>query len=171
MKARVIRSLYHAYEPLSKWVRHDVTLTQSTKDAELRICQSYWWKQMKSLRRKINVWMFYFKLILPDKQKKNTKVFKRRELINYNPEEDCCLLRITTSSYMYVDNVSELHLTGVNVSVSRDMRLHKVKLIFHEHKDNGKYLNSQATVIVIDPVLDIQILHWWDPDYPHPFDN
>ena len=171
LKTRVIRSLYHAYEPLCKKVLHETTFTQSLEHVEYKICESYWWKQMISLRRKINVWVFYFKLVLPGKQVKHRNIFKERELIKYNPEDCCCLLRITAPSFMYIGNISGLHLTSVNVSVSRSMQYHKVKLLFHEYRSSGKYINSQAVVIVIDPILDIQILKWWDPEYPHPFDN
>lgn len=68
-------------------------------------------------------------------------------------------------------DVTGMYLTGLSVNVSRDMKHHRVKLTFHEYRKHGKYTNSQGTHLVVDPVLDVHILPWWDPEYPHPLDN
>ena len=81
------------------------------------------------------------------------------------------MLRVTATSFLIMPGVNGMCLTGVSISVSRDMKHHRAKLTFHHYREHGKYTNSQATTLVIDPVLDVHVLSWWDPEYPHALDN
>jgi len=169
LKARVVRSLYFDYEPLKSSVMQITPILEAPSNVENRICKTYWWRQVTSSKRNIKIWMFYFK-ILPYGVKQSN-IFKQTDLIQFNSEEDASLLRVVSPSYIKLPNPSGLCLTGVNISVSRDMRHHKLKLIFHEYRHSKRYINSQALNIIIEPVFDVHVLNWWHPDYPHPVDH
>lgn len=169
LRARVIRSLYHMYKPFTERVVHD-PITESTHQVEYKICESHWWKRLSLCRRNITVWVFYFKLVPPEHLEK-TNIFKVQDLVNHNPEKHSSLLQVTVPSLINMLNLTGLCLTSVGVSVSRDMKHHRLKLIFQNYRPTGKYFSSQAKVIIMEPVLEVKVLDWWHPEYPHPFDK
>jgi len=170
LRARVIRALFHVHPPLVKTVVHNVPCTDAPGHAELRYCVLSWWKPMTSSKSNVNVWLYYFKLT-SNENFKPKNIMEARNLMKFNTEEDCVLLRVAVSSFTPIRAVQGLVLTSISVSVSRDMRFHRLKLVFHERRHNKRYEKHQGQVIILDPILDLQILHWWDPQYPHPLDH
>lgn len=171
MKARVVRALYHIYPPFSKSVQHTLPISECTHVLENKQCALHWWKQATSCKTNSKIWLFYFKFTSCEYSINSKNIFKMNDLLNYNTESKCVLLRIAATSFLRIRNISGLVLTNLSISVSGDMRHHKVKLCFHEKRGNNIYPKYSDNVIIVDPVLDLQVLNWWDPYYPHPLDH
>ena len=180
LKTRVVRSLFYSYPPFIQRITANKTLTSNPlHNVEGKICECYWWKQAVSTKQNTPVWVLYMKFAktttrgrLRSSTSRNS-IFEVREeeLIDHNPEEECCMLRVTTLSFMNIEDVTGLYLRAGSVTVSRDLMHHKAKLEFHTYRKNGVYVNAQARVLSVDPVLDVCVLPWWGPEYPHPLDN
>lgn len=185
LRARVVRALYHVYSPFATKTLHHVPLAESPSILQNLMVESHWWKRLVSTKH-IYVWRLYLKLVKinnsNNSSNRNTpnattnpnkkQIFSVTKLLAHNPEEQYKLLQVTSSSYVQIPNVFGMCLTEVSTSVSRDMKSHKARLYFHEYRTHRqRYHNSQATILTVDPVLDVKILNWWDPDYPHPFDT
>ena len=172
LKARVIRSVFHVYKPLAEKHQQIISYPEHPDKVKHQICETFWYRQLISSKRNINVWMFYFKLLPYEHYvKKKPNIFKLTNLISYNPDEHSTILRVTSPSLIQFHNICGLYLTGVSFNVSRDMKHQKLKLTFHDYNFTGKYNENEGTCIFIEPVLDLQILKWWNPEYPHPFDK
>jgi len=183
LKTRVIRSLFYCYPPYKEKLAHRSRMAVPLEQLEKKTCQCYWWRQETLCKRNTTAWVLHLKMVPPSiLRHANTNIFKVTNLIRHNPEEQCCLLRVTSTSFVNIPDVSELHLTAIGVSVSKDMQHHRVKLTFHKHRrtNYGKERNAKTTtttnakptaVVLIDPLLDLQLLSWWHPEYPHPLDN
>lgn len=171
LKTRVIRSLYYCYQPFIKARHENPGMMEALETVEHKLCEAFWWKQIVSKKRNVKLWMFYFKLKpygAKCTQKKD--IFKQKNLMKYNTEESYCLLQIYSPSFVNLYNPTGMCLTSINISVSCEMNKHKLKLEFHEYRHGHKYQNSLAIPVTIDPVIDVRVLNWWHPDYPHPFD-
>merc|ERR1712159_211952 len=161
LKTRVVRSLFYSYAPFVEKIRHFSLTTIPMEKVESKTCQSYWWRQAMSSKQDIQVWILYMKLVSPETCTSKDDIFQVTDLTTYNPEAGCCLLRITSKSFVNIQDITDMYLKSGSVSVSRDFRHHKVKLTFHEYRKNGIYLNCNANILTIDPVLDVYILPWW----------
>lgn len=141
--------------------------------------ESHWWKRLVSVKSHIYVWRLHFKLVGVAKPSstyyRDSRLFANTnltELLHYNPETNSSLLQITAASFVNVPtSIFGMCVTKINVGTSRNMKTHKVKLFFHEYRPRGNYQDSQATLLTIDPVFDVQYLDWWHSEYPHPFDR
>ena len=189
LRTRVVRALYHIYKPFRMELLHHVPLMSTPCIEENLMVECHWWKRLVSTKH--DVWRLFIKLVKVggssnnnNKTGRNSTTVHRSENYNrrpsifsvtqpltYNPEENNRLLHVTASSYVHVPNVFGMCLTEVGTSVSRDMKCHKAKLYFHEYRANRKYHSSQATILTVDPVIDVQLLNLWNPDYPHPIDT
>ena len=176
LKTRVVRSLFYSYGPFVESIAHKTTLTHiPLEKVEGKTCQCYWWKQAVSTKQNTPVWILYLKMSKTNNSGGASRgsIFDvgDHELIDHNPEEECCMLRITALSFMNIQDITGLYLRTGSFTVSRDFLHHKVKLDFYTYRKNGIYVTSQARVLCIDPVLDVCVLPWWGPEYPHPLDN
>lgn len=59
-------------------------------------------------------------------------------------------------------------LLQFSISVSTDMRHHRVRLMFQDTPvRNGKKPRvEQGVQVVLDPVHSVRLLDWWHPQYP-----
>lgn len=179
LKTRVIRSLFFSYKPLAGDRSQRVPLADIPNELTIkdRMVESHWWKKLVSVKNHIQVWRLHFKFVTVSKTRKRHGMnllacTDEEDLIHYNPEEKNSMLQVTSPAYTNLpNNVFGMCLTNISVGLSRNLKNHKVKLFFHEYRPLGRYVDSQATVLVLDPVFDVQFLNWWDPEYPHPFDR
>ena len=62
-----------------------------------------------------------------------------------------------------------LRLHQVSLSVSHGMRHHKLKLRFGSPRSDGHGPPDQQDTVttVLDNVVNLKLLDWWNPEYPH----
>lgn len=97
------------------------------------------------------------------------KLLEHLSNINYNPESGCRVLQVHLTCCTTIPPVLGLRLHQVSLSVSHGMRYHKLKLRFGSPRSDGQGPpDQQDTVqIVLDNVVNLRIMDWWHPDYPH----
>ncbi|MGH0187409.1 UNVERIFIED_CONTAM: hypothetical protein FKN15_025055 [Acipenser sinensis] len=146
LRARVIRSLYHLYEPFCSRLSKSPSIPESTPTTVLNS--------------------------KPPKFKNgcgNSLQFPRQyQEVHTNPDHDCFLLRVTTLNFIFTPVVMGMTLTLLTVNVSTDMRHHRVRLLFQDSPmvKGRRPRNEQGVQIVLDPVHSVRLLDWWHPQYP-----
>ncbi|XP_050841020.1 transmembrane protein 183A isoform X6 [Serinus canaria] len=180
LRACVIRSLFHMYEPFAARLSRNPAIPDSTPSTlKNSRCLLFWCKKIVGNRQEA-MWEFNFKF------KKQSPRFKSKcckglqppiqyEEVHTNPDQDCCLLQITTFNFIFVPIVMGMTFTLLwspllqfSISVSTDMRHHRVRLVFQDTPVcNGKKPRmEQGVQVVLDPVHSVRLLDWWHPQYP-----
>ncbi|KAF4800605.1 Transmembrane protein [Turdus rufiventris] len=173
LRACVIRSLFHMYEPFAARLSRNPAIPDSTPSTlKNSRCLLFWCKKIVGNRQEA-MWEFNFKF------KKQSPRFKSKcckglqppvqyEDVHTNPDQDCCLLQITTFNFIFVPIVMGMTFTLFSISVSTDMRHHRVRLMFQDTPvRNGKKPRvEQGVQVVLDPVHSVRLLDWWHPQYP-----
>ncbi|KAF7663804.1 hypothetical protein LDENG_00200670 [Lucifuga dentata] len=173
LRARVIRSLFHLYEPFSMRVSKIPALPESTPTTLLNSkCLLFWFKKILGTRPEA-MWEFNFKFIKQDGNKKNgsaksLRMPRQYEDVHTNSDSDCYVLQVTTLNYILTPVVMGMTLTLFTINVSTDMRHHRVRLVFqdsplHRTKKRGE---QGGTQVVLDPVHSVRLMDWWHPQYP-----
>ncbi|XP_054251772.1 transmembrane protein 183A [Indicator indicator] len=138
----------------------------------VRMCLLFWCKKIEGNRQEA-MWEFNFKF------KKQSPRFKSKcckglqppiqyEEVHTNPDQDCCLLQITTFNFIFVPIVMGMTFTLFSLGVSSDMRHHRVRLQFQDapERSGRKPRPDQGLQVVLDPVHSVKLLDWWHPQYP-----
>ncbi|KAM3935938.1 transmembrane protein 183A [Leptodactylus fuscus] len=174
LRACVIRSLFHMYEPFCSRVAKNPSLPESTPNTLLNSkCLLFWCKKLETGSRPAPLWEFNFKFKKPPLKQKNHRhnglqpPVEYKE-VHYNPDQDCCLLQVTTFNFIFIPVVMGMTLTYMTINVSTDMRHHRVRLIFQDCPvlTGKKPRGEQGVQIVLDPVHSVHLLDWWHPKYP-----
>ncbi|XP_068125895.1 transmembrane protein 183A [Hyperolius riggenbachi] len=173
LRVCVIRTLYHMYEPFCSRLSKSPALPDSTPSALLNSkCLLFWYKKVTGNRVE-PLWEFNFKLKKLAPKRKNhcfTELQPPTEYkeVNFNPDNDCCLLQVTTLNFIFIPVVMGMILTYMTINVSTDMRHHRVRMVFQDCPMlNGKKTRGeQGTQMVLDPVHSVHLLDWWHPKYP-----
>ncbi|XP_059723958.1 transmembrane protein 183A isoform X2 [Haemorhous mexicanus] len=173
LRACVIRSLFHMYEPFAARLSRNPAIPDSTPSTlKNSRCLLFWCKKIVGNRQEA-MWEFNFKF------KKQSPRFKSKcckglqppiqyEEVHTNPDQDCCLLQITTFNFIFVPIVMGMTFTLFSISVSTDMRHHRVRLVFQDTpvRNGKKPRMEQGVQVVLDPVHSVRLLDWWHPQYP-----
>lgn len=177
LRARVIRTLFHVYAPFRTRVQTTDPFKRSPDTLEGARCLIMWHRHEKDL------WHFFFKF-RTNCQCRTTHCCHRRHDnykedadwniathpadVHYNAEEHCCVVCVVMQNYMHVPpSVMGQVLQSASVSVSHAMRYHKLKLLFtSEFLRSTKDAVAAGCTVIMDPVLNVHLLHWWHPRYP-----
>lgn len=172
LRARVIRSLFHLYEPFTSRVSQVPSLPETTPATLLNSkCLLFWVKKLSGTRPE-PLWEFNFKFVKQGHYKNGRAkvLFLPREYedVHRNPDSDCYMLQVTTLNFIFTPVVMGMTLTLFTINVSTDMRHHRVRLVFQDSPLlRGKKKPDQGgTVIVLDPVHSVRLMDWWHPQYP-----
>nr|XP_020638168.1 transmembrane protein 183A isoform X2 [Pogona vitticeps] len=168
LRACVIRSLYHMYRPFVSQIARNPAIPDTTPNTlKNSKCLLFW---SKKVDQQSSLWEFSFKF---QRQFKNNCLKRLQPPIRYkdvhmNPDQDCCLLQITTLDFIYVPVVMGMIVTLFSINVSTDMRHHRVKMVFHDSPVwNGKKPRFDHGVqVVMDPVYSVRLFDWWHPQFP-----
>ncbi|OBS75433.1 hypothetical protein A6R68_14061 [Neotoma lepida] len=146
LRACVIRSLYHMYEPFAARISKNPAIPESTPSTL---------KNSKSPR-------------LKSKCMERLQPPIQYEDVHTNPDQDCCLLQVTTLNFIFIPIVMGMIFTLFTINVSTDMRHHRVRLVFQDSPVRaGQNLRSEQGVqVVLDPVHSVRLFDWWHPQYP-----
>ncbi|KAM6927426.1 transmembrane protein 183A [Xenentodon cancila] len=173
LRACVIRSLFHLYEPFSSRVSNIPVLPESTPTTMLNSkCLLFWVKKVSGTRQE-PLWEFNFKLKKLQGHSKNScakslRTPKQYEDVHLNPDSDCYVLQVTTLNFIFTHVVMGMTLTQFKINVSTDMRHHRVRLVFQDsplHR-GMKRVDQGGTQVVLDPVHSVKLMDWWHPQYP-----
>ncbi|KAK2086284.1 hypothetical protein P7K49_035709 [Saguinus oedipus] len=90
------------------------------------------------------------------------------EDVHTNPDQDCCLLQVTTLNFIFIPIVMGMIFTLFTINVSTDMRHHRVRLVFQDSPVHGgqKLRSEQGVQVILDPVHSVRLFDWWHPQYP-----
>lgn len=172
LRARIIRALFHGYEPF----RTRVVSHNNLKDPDVlegHMCISMWYKQALCKKQTKKIWAFYFKFSQKTAGMKSKPHYFSKEWLaqvddlNYNPEDGHSILQINCVNYLPVSPVQGHVLTKASIGVSRDMKHNSVKLIFHSPRSDGRYRKEEGNSVILEPAYDAKVINWWSPLYPH----
>lgn len=173
LRARVIRSLFHLYEPFSLRVSKIPALPESTPTTLLNSkCLLFWVRKVSGTRPEA-LWEFNFKFLKQQGHSKNGVAKslcmpRQYKEVHTNPDSDCYMLQVTTLNFIFIPVVMGMTLTLFTINVSTDMRHHRVRLVLqdsplHRGKKSGDQVGTQ---VVLDPVQSVKLMDWWHPQYP-----
>ncbi|XP_010893882.1 transmembrane protein 183A [Esox lucius] len=174
LRARVIRSLFHLYEPFSSRVSRSPALPDSTPTMLLNSkCLLFWVNKVVGTRPE-PLWEFNFKFVKPalggrgSGSPRALLLPRQYEEVHANPDSDCYLLQVTTLNFIFTSVVMGMTLTQFNINVSTDMRHHRVRLGFQDSppRRGGRRVEQAGTQVVLDPVHSVRLMDWWHPQYP-----
>ncbi|XP_053562491.1 transmembrane protein 183A [Bombina bombina] len=173
LRACVIRSLYHMYEPFCSRVSKNIPVPESTPSTLANAkCLLFWCTKITGNRSEA-LWEFNFKFMKQSRKLKNHCLnglqppAKYKE-VHVNPDHECCLLQVTTLNFIFIPIVMGMTLSYFTINVSTDMRHHRVRLIFQDTpvRNGKKPRGEQGVQVVLDPVHSVHLLDWWHPKYP-----
>ncbi|XP_057702855.1 transmembrane protein 183A isoform X1 [Corythoichthys intestinalis] len=173
LRARVIRSLFHMYEPFVSRVSAIPTLPEATPTTLLNSkCVLFGVKKVAGTRPE-GLWEFSFKFVKQQGNPRNgcaksLPVPKQYEDVHTNSDSDCYMLQVSTFNFIFTPVVMGMTLTLFTINVSTDMRHHRVRLVFQDSpvrrgKKRGDHVGTQ---VVLDPVHSVRLVDWWHPHYP-----
>uniref|UniRef100_A0A3P9J660 Transmembrane protein 183B n=1 Tax=Oryzias latipes TaxID=8090 RepID=A0A3P9J660_ORYLA len=166
LRACVIRSLYHLYEPFSLRVAKIPALPESTPTLLNSKCLLFWIRKVSEA-----LWEFNFKFEKQEHRRngcaKSLLMPKQYENVHVNPDSDCYVLQVTTLNFIFIPVVMGMTLTLFTINVSTDMRHHRVRLIFQDSPLQRKRRGDQSGIqVILDPVQGVKLMDWWHPQYP-----
>ncbi|XP_056292895.1 transmembrane protein 183A isoform X2 [Pseudoliparis swirei] len=172
LRARVIRSLFHLYEPFNLRVSKIPALPESTPTTLLNSkCLLFWVRKVFGTRPEA-LWEFNFKFLKQGHSKngcaKSLCMPRQYKDVHTNPDSDCYMLQVTTLNFIFTPVVMGMTLSLFTINVSTDMRHHRVRLVFQDTPlQRGKKRGDQGgTQVVLDPVHSVKLMDWWHPQYP-----
>ncbi|XP_032370195.1 transmembrane protein 183A isoform X2 [Etheostoma spectabile] len=172
LRARVIRSLFHLYEPFSLRVSKIPVLPESTPTTLVNSkCLLFWVRKVSGTRPE-SLWEFNFKFLKQGHSKngcaKSLCMPRQYKEVHTNPDTDCYMLQVTTLNFIFTPVVMGMTLTLFTINVSTDMRHHRVRLVFQDSPLQRwkKKVDQGGTQVVLDPVHSVKLMDWWHPQYP-----
>ncbi|XP_031603521.1 transmembrane protein 183A isoform X1 [Oreochromis aureus] len=173
LRACVIRSLFHLYEPFTLRVSKIPPLPESTPTTLLNSkCLLFWVKKVSGTRSE-TLWEFNFKFLKQQGNSRNgcaksLRMPRQYEDVHMNPDSDCYVLQVTTLNFIFTPVVMGMTLSLFTINVSTDMRHHRVRLVFQDSplQRGKKRADLGGTQVVLDPVHSVKLMDWWHPQYP-----
>lgn len=173
LRACVIRSLYHMYEPFAARISKNPAIPESTPSTlKNSKCLLFWCRKIVGNRQE-PMWEFNFKFKKQSPRLKSKCMDRLQPPIQYedvhtNPDQDCCLLQVTTLNFIFIPIVMGMIFTLFTINVSTDMRHHRVRLVFQDSPVRGgqNLRSEQGVQVVLDPVHSVRLFDWWHPQYP-----
>ncbi|XP_019736666.1 transmembrane protein 183A isoform X3 [Hippocampus comes] len=127
LRARVIRSLFHLYEPFSSRVSKIPTMPESTPTTLLNSkCLLFWIKKVTGTRPE-GLWEFNFKFLKQGNTKnghaKSLRMPQQYEEVHTNSDSDCYMLQVSTFNFIFTPVVMGMTLTLVGLIISPFLHL------------------------------------------------
>nr|CAD7453744.1 unnamed protein product [Timema tahoe] len=172
LRTCVIRALHFMYPPFVNKVKAITTFEEDPHVLTKRQCVLMWIKKCK------NQWLFFFKLKQsrfvigrgPAIKARQPDLLEMLEDVSSNHDEGCKVLQVTCLNYISIPVVLGLTLCSVSLTLSQGLRFHRLQLLFgseHSCYTLGSSSSLGGSPVVLDPVVNIRVLDWWHPLYPH----
>jgi len=176
----VIRALHILYPPYIERVRSPVQLDSTERIPRLvnlqgLTCSRHWYVNVKQS------WSFYWTFYRPttgSTHQSSTDLLLSAPDVTFNREIGSVVLQAASPNFVHLPQVTGLVLVNVTTSgghhgggVFGCSRGHKLQLVFdaqYVRKSGpvGRGAGAGSTVVSLDPVLQVDVLHWWHPVYP-----
>lgn len=164
IRAAVIRALNFMYKPFITRISSLEKQEQHPDILERSKCVLMWRKHKKQQ------YFYYFKMrtnVTNHRIRENTNT--KPDLLEMlddafaNHEEGCRILQVTCRRLIPLPPVLGLTLCAANLNLSSELRSYRLQLLFgSEIRGLGG-----STVVVLEPVINVKVLDWWHPLYPH----
>ncbi|KAI4458659.1 hypothetical protein MML48_7g00015220 [Holotrichia oblita] len=91
------------------------------------------------------------------------------EDVTANSEENCRILEVTCKYFIAIPTTQGLTLNSAIMTLSPTFRHHKLQMVFGSGATyiSQKPVGSSTTTVILDGVINVKILDWWHPSYPH----
>ncbi|XP_047729952.1 LOW QUALITY PROTEIN: transmembrane protein 183A-like [Prionailurus viverrinus] len=164
LRACVIRSLYHMYEPIAARISKNPAIPESTpRTLKNSKCLLFWCRKIVGNKQE-PMWEFNFKFKKQSPRLKSKCMGGLKPPIQYkdvhtNPDQDCCLLQVTTLNFIFIPIVMGMIFILFTINVSTDMRHHRVRLVFQDSPICGgwKLCCEQGVQIILDPAHSVRL--------------
>ncbi|XP_006888038.1 PREDICTED: transmembrane protein 183A [Elephantulus edwardii] len=159
LRACVIRSLYHMYEPFAARISKNPAIPESTPNTlKNSKCLLFWCRKIVGNRQE-PMWEFNFKFKKQPPRLKNKCTGGLQPPIQYeevhtNPDQDCCLLQVTTLNFIFIPIVM-----GMIFTLSRRLK----NSVNKDHQTAATHYASMDPAVVHHPELNGAAYR-----YPHP---
>ncbi|XP_023343364.1 transmembrane protein 183 [Eurytemora carolleeae] len=171
LRARVILMLHLSYSPF-RAIKNQSSVWPDLDKLVGRVCTLHWSSKLSRSQC-----FFYFKLkdqFITENKSKHQEYFveeweeinvdkgflDKLSDINHNPENGCKLLQVCCANWCLFPSPLSQKLKRVSVSVSHGMKHHKLQMEF-----GGPRGQSGDIKVLIDSVVSLKVLDWWDPQY------
>lgn len=171
LRANVVRALYHMYQPFVDRIKPVTTFEEHPDSLKKYECYVLWYT------KKSNNYIYYFKMkqkILNTLSHSRSKpqgpdLLEILDDVSANPDEHCRILEVSCLHFNHVPPVIGLTLTSVSLTLSSapKFRYHRLQLGFGSGITSNSKGFGDTTTVILDPVINIRVLDWWHPLYPH----
>lgn len=169
LRACVIRALHYFYSPFVSSTKAVMTFEEHPHILLKRQCILMWHTKIK------NKWIYYFKL-----KENTTATIKKQgthqpdliemlQDVSANNEEHCRILQATCPHFVSIPPIMGLNLVSVSLTLSQGFKSYRLTMGFASGVSYvARPLDAGGcTEIVLDPVINVSVLDWWHPRYPH----
>lgn len=194
LKARVIRALHYLYSPWIERVLHSTVQLDSLDGTttghnfislEGATCLRHWY--IKTRQGWSFYWTFYRPMGAPAEHLNAVSLLAAPD-VSFNREAGLVVLHAAAPGFVQLSQATGLVLvrvgtSGVTGSMFGGSRGHKLQLLFHDKHYARRPAGGQgglgpgggglsgggahwSTAVTLDPVLRVDVLHWWHPAYP-----
>lgn len=176
LKACVVRSLHFMYPLFVNRIKAVTTFEEHPHNLMKRQCVLMWHAKRK------DKWLYFFKLkenvnyeLRRKQQQQKPQQQQQPDLIEMlddvlaNTEEGCRILQVSCPHFVPIPLVLGLTLTAVSLTLSQGFRHHRLQMAFGSGLSYmSRPVDSSSCVeVVLDPVINVRVLDWWHPLYPH----
>ncbi|KRT83271.1 hypothetical protein AMK59_3706 [Oryctes borbonicus] len=170
IRTSVVRALYYMYPPFVERLRATVTFEIHPDCLNRRLCICMWFHKQNAY------WYYCFKLKENNIQSRaKLSSYKKPDLIEMledvtaNCEEHCRILEVSCKYFIAIPTIQGLTLNSALMTLSPTFRHHKLQMVFGSGATyvSHKPIGSSTTTVIIDGVINVKILDWWHPSYPH----
>lgn len=170
IRTSVVRALYYMYTPFIDRLKTTITFERHPDCLNKQLCILMWHQKQKYY------WHYCFKLKEKNIQSlprnynhKKPDLIEMLEDVSANSEENCRILEVMCKYFIAIPIIQGLTLNSVMMTLSSTFRHHKLQMVFGSgvtyvsQKPDG----SNTTTVILDGVINVKILDWWHPLYPH----
>jgi len=194
LRGRVVRALHYLYPPYTArtsrlaniesypdLTNHSLVSLDSLEGA---VCYLQWYVRVKQM------WHFYWKFTRPGRFSCHHKRGDKAESllsapdVSFNKDAGCVVLQAVCPNFVPVPQVTGQVLVKVITSAGHGIagqgvgamsyaRGHRLQLVFNSHFVRSKqtrnfksHSSDGSTVASVDPVVQVDVIHWWHPMYP-----
>ncbi|GJQ74367.1 hypothetical protein Trydic_g21243 [Trypoxylus dichotomus] len=170
IRTSVIRALYYMYPPFIERLKTTITFEIHPDCLNRRLCLCMWFHKQNFY------WYYCFKLKENNMQSPSRSPNYRKpdliemlEDVGANSEENCRILEVTCKYFIAIPTIQGLTLNSAIMTLSPTFRHHKLQMLFGSGATyvSRKPDGSSTTTVIIDGVINVKILDWWHPSYPH----
>jgi hypothetical protein len=174
IRTSVIRALNFMYKPFISRLKSIEKLEQHPDILKRTQCVLMWHKKTDSQC------LYYFKMKLNvhrSPHRRTQKEIHQPDLLEMlddvfaNQDESCRILQVTCKHLIPIAPVLGLTLTSAQLNLSSELRSYKLQLWFGSEIQRSKPSpdGNGNILIILEPVINVKVLDWWHPLYPHSY--